>query len=136
MWSDLLKPWQACFELAWEAYCEDCIPIGAVVTDENGKILSRGRNRVYPRWMWEQRPSTGADIAHAEVESKARCLLKPLPSLILLWERKGQNDFDRGSDQRRGRGGLQRDCPGVARLRQRRGNGRRSPGQVSDIRSP
>jgi tRNA(adenine34) deaminase len=69
MWSDLLKPWQACFELAWEAYCEDCIPIGAVVTDENGKILSRGRNRVYPRWMWEQRPSTGADIAHAEVEA-------------------------------------------------------------------
>ena len=36
MWSDLLKPWQVCFELAWEAYCEDCIPIGAVVTDIGG----------------------------------------------------------------------------------------------------
>jgi len=69
MWSDLLKPWQVCFELAWEAYCEDCIPIGAVVTDKNGKIVSRGRNRVYPRWMWEQRPSQGAEIAHAELEA-------------------------------------------------------------------
>jgi tRNA(adenine34) deaminase len=69
MWSDLLKPWQACFELAWEAYCDDCIPIGAVVTDAKGKILSRGRNRVYPRRVWEQRPSPGVEIAHAELEA-------------------------------------------------------------------
>jgi tRNA(adenine34) deaminase len=69
MWSDLQKPWQACFELAWTAYCDDCIPIGAVVTDASGKILSRGRNRVYPRRMWTQRPSPGAEIAHAELEA-------------------------------------------------------------------
>ena len=69
MWSDLLEPWQACFELAWEAYCDDCIPIGAVVTDANGKIISRGRNRVYPRRMWVQRPSPGVEIAHAELEA-------------------------------------------------------------------
>jgi tRNA(adenine34) deaminase len=69
MWSDLLKPWQVCLELAWEAYCEDCVPIGAVVTDTEGKILSRGRNRVYPRYLWEQRPSLGAEIAHAELEA-------------------------------------------------------------------
>jgi hypothetical protein len=52
MWSDLTPAWQACLELAWEAYCDDCIPIGAVVTDEGGVVLSRGRNRVYPRSMW------------------------------------------------------------------------------------
>jgi len=72
MWSELLKPWQVCLELAWEAYCDDCIPIGAVVTDANGKILSSGRNRVYPRWMWEQRPSPGVEIAHAELEALQR----------------------------------------------------------------
>jgi tRNA(adenine34) deaminase len=72
MWSDLLEPWQVCFELAWEAYCEDCIPIGAVVTDAGGKIVSRGRNRIYPRWMWELGPSPGAEIAHAELEALQR----------------------------------------------------------------
>ena len=68
MWSELDKPWQACLELAWEAYCADCVPIGAVVTDADGNILSRGRNRVYPRYMWKERP-LGAEIAHAEVEA-------------------------------------------------------------------
>jgi tRNA(adenine34) deaminase len=68
MWSDLTPAWQACIELAWEAYCDDCIPIGAAVADEHGKVLSRGRNRVYPRGMWKQHP-IGAGIAHAEVEA-------------------------------------------------------------------
>jgi tRNA(adenine34) deaminase len=68
MWDDLSAPWQACLELAWEAYCDDCVPIGAVVTDPDGVILSRGRNRVYPREWWKSRPC-GAEIAHAEVEA-------------------------------------------------------------------
>jgi Cytosine/adenosine deaminases len=68
MWSELDKPWQACLELAWEAYCDDCVPIGAVVTNAGGNILSRGRNRVYPRYMWKEHP-LGAEIAHAEVEA-------------------------------------------------------------------
>jgi tRNA(Arg) A34 adenosine deaminase TadA len=72
MWSDLTPPWQACVELAWEAYCDDCIPIGAVVTDAGGSILSRGRNRIYPRWSWKERPSHGAELAHAEVEALQR----------------------------------------------------------------
>jgi tRNA(Arg) A34 adenosine deaminase TadA len=69
VWEEISTPWQACLELAWKAYCDDCVPIGAVVTDAKGNILSRGRNRVYPRWMWEQRPSPGAEIAHAELEA-------------------------------------------------------------------
>lgn len=68
MWSDLTPAWQACLELAWEAYCDDCIPIGAVVADANGKILTRGRNRVYPRSAWKEHPF-GVEIAHAEVEA-------------------------------------------------------------------
>jgi tRNA(adenine34) deaminase len=72
MWSDLLEPWQVCFELAWEAYCDDCIPIGAVVTDADGRILARGRNRIIPRRLWAQQPSPGVEIAHAELEALQR----------------------------------------------------------------
>ena len=67
MWSELPKPWQICLELAWEAYCEDCIPIGAVVTGPDGNVLTRGRNRVYEKI----KPGgvNGAALAHAEVEA-------------------------------------------------------------------
>lgn len=68
MWSDLLKPWQVCLELAWEAYCEDCFPIGAVVTNAGGEVISRGRNRVFEKHFPGGR-SNGHALAHAEVEA-------------------------------------------------------------------
>ncbi len=46
MWENLSLPWQAALEMAWEAYCSGTIPIGAVVADANGNIVSRGRNRI------------------------------------------------------------------------------------------
>jgi tRNA(adenine34) deaminase len=68
MWESLSPPWQACLELAWEACCDDCYPIGAVVVGADGAILSKGRNRVYPQRRWtDQMP--GVDLAHAEVEA-------------------------------------------------------------------
>jgi tRNA(Arg) A34 adenosine deaminase TadA len=67
-WNELSPPWQACIELAWEAYCDDCIPIGAVVTDAAGTILSRGRNRIYEKPT--ARGHTRNDqLAHAEMEA-------------------------------------------------------------------
>jgi tRNA(adenine34) deaminase len=68
MWETLSTPWQACLELAWEAYCDDCYPIGAVVTGPDGIILSRGRNRIYEKVKatWH---TNGAELAHAEVEA-------------------------------------------------------------------
>ncbi|HEX7541955.1 MAG TPA: nucleoside deaminase [Anaerolineales bacterium] len=68
MWADLLKPWQVCLELAWEAYCDDCYPIGAVVTDADGNVLTRGRNRIYEKTTRLGR-LPGNEIAHAEVEA-------------------------------------------------------------------
>jgi tRNA(Arg) A34 adenosine deaminase TadA len=47
LWETLSEPWRACIEEAWTAYCFDSLPIGAVVTDASGRILSRGRNRIY-----------------------------------------------------------------------------------------
>lgn len=44
MWAELSQPWQAALEEAWSAYCAGSIPIGAVVTDAMGKVISRGRN--------------------------------------------------------------------------------------------
>jgi tRNA(Arg) A34 adenosine deaminase TadA len=68
MWSDLLRPWQACFELAWEAYCDNCIPIGAVVTDTGGEVISQGRNHVYKRSLPDEHLK-GQPLAHAEMEA-------------------------------------------------------------------
>ena len=44
MWNDLTPAWQTAFELAWEAFCHGSIPIGAIITDEAGRVLSTGRN--------------------------------------------------------------------------------------------
>jgi tRNA(adenine34) deaminase len=46
LWESLSPPWQAALEMAWEAYCANTIPIGAVVADKHGNIVSRGRNRI------------------------------------------------------------------------------------------
>jgi len=45
LWDRLSPPWQASLEEAWIAYCAGSVPIGAVVSDEQGNLLSRGRNR-------------------------------------------------------------------------------------------
>ena len=68
MWEELDTPWQACLELAWEAYCNDCYPIGAVITDGSGKILTRGRNRIYEKRVRHGR-ERGNELAHAEVDA-------------------------------------------------------------------
>jgi len=45
MWETLAPPWQACLEETWDACCAGNVPIGAVITDANGEIVARGRNR-------------------------------------------------------------------------------------------
>ena len=49
VWKELSEPWRAGVEEAWEAYQSGSLPIGAVVTDAHGNILSRGRNRIHER---------------------------------------------------------------------------------------
>lgn len=49
MWQDLERPWQVAFEMAWESYKNGTIPIGAVITDVEGNIVSKGRNRIRDR---------------------------------------------------------------------------------------
>ena len=44
MWCDLTKEWQRAFEEAWISFQGGSIPIGAIITDQNGNVLMTGRN--------------------------------------------------------------------------------------------
>ena len=68
MWETLTEPWRTCVDLAWEAYRAASLPIGAVVTDVDGNVLSRGRNRIHER-SGESGTLFGHKLAHAEVNA-------------------------------------------------------------------
>lgn len=57
-----------CVEEAWEAYRANSLPIGAVVTDAHGNVISRGRNRIHER-SGEDGPLFGHKLAHAELNA-------------------------------------------------------------------
>jgi len=67
-WRQLEPAWRAAFELAWEAFAVPTIPVGAVVTDADGSVLARGRNR-----MFDASAPTGqifgTRVAHAEINA-------------------------------------------------------------------
>src|SRR6266540_2823018 len=56
------------FELAWDAFGIPTIPVGAVVTDADGSVIARGRNRFF-----DTSPSDGqifgSRVAHAEINA-------------------------------------------------------------------
>jgi len=54
--------------MAWEAYCDDCIPIGAAVTGPAGEVLTRGRNHIYNDWD-RRRSVRGIVLEHAEMDA-------------------------------------------------------------------
>ncbi len=60
MWDRVAEPWKIAFSQGWEAFRKGSIPIGAVVTDEIGNVISMGRNRMYESGALNPR------IAHAE----------------------------------------------------------------------
>ncbi len=67
-WDTLEAPWQCCLEEAWTAYCMGSIPIGAAITDQHGRVVARGRNRIFE----ETAPGKllcGHFLAHAEMNA-------------------------------------------------------------------
>ena len=63
----LEAPWDEVFELMWEAYRAGTVPVGAVVTDESGAIVARGRNRIFDEPAGRE---LGASrLAHAEINA-------------------------------------------------------------------
>ncbi len=69
MWETLSPAWQVCFEQAWEAYCAGSIPIGAALTNHGGKILSKGRNRIFEQTCELRNQLYGTPLAHAEINA-------------------------------------------------------------------
>jgi len=69
-WEGLDDPWRRAFGLAWEAFVEGSIAVGAVVLGPDGGVLAEGRNRAAGT---EAVPGqvVGAAIAHAEVNALA-----------------------------------------------------------------
>lgn len=67
-WNQLDLGWQSAFNLAWNAYMENTIPIGAVIQNEEGIVVSSAQNLIYS--------ATGTfpqiydhKLAHAEINS-------------------------------------------------------------------
>jgi tRNA(adenine34) deaminase len=63
----LRAPWPEVFSLMWEAYLAGTIPVGAVVVDEAGEVVGRGRNRTFDKGRDKQ--LSGSRLAHAEVNA-------------------------------------------------------------------
>jgi tRNA(Arg) A34 adenosine deaminase TadA len=65
---ELEPAWRAALELAWQAFGAGTIPVGAIVTDTDGTVLSRGRNRMFE----SSAPAGeifGSRVAHAEINA-------------------------------------------------------------------
>jgi tRNA(Arg) A34 adenosine deaminase TadA len=70
-WATLDAPWREAFQLAWEAFGAGTIPVGAVVVDESGTVVTRGRNRIFETTAAPGQLA-GTRLAHAEVNALAQ----------------------------------------------------------------
>ncbi len=66
-WSEIPYLWQQSFETAWESFLEGSRPIGAIVVNEKGEIVARGKSST-------KKQTSGSsvfynEIAHAEVNA-------------------------------------------------------------------
>jgi tRNA(Arg) A34 adenosine deaminase TadA len=71
-WNELDRydgPWIDAFVLMWEAYEAGTIPVGAVVADETGRVVARGRNRIFDEP--DERQLGRTRLAHAEINALA-----------------------------------------------------------------
>jgi tRNA(adenine34) deaminase len=79
MWNDLSEPWKRAFELAWISYNRDTIPIGAVITDTEGTIVSEGRNRIFD--VTSSHILAGTYMAHAEMTAMSQLIEDEHPNI-------------------------------------------------------
>jgi tRNA(Arg) A34 adenosine deaminase TadA len=63
----LPSPWPEVFSLMWEAYDAGEIPVGAVITDSSGDVVSRGRNRMFE--VAAEGAFARSRLAHAEINA-------------------------------------------------------------------
>jgi tRNA(Arg) A34 adenosine deaminase TadA len=66
LWADIPPAWQTCIELAFDAYGQGTVPVGAVLVDAGGREVARGRNALYAGGP-NGAPLAGTHLAHAEM---------------------------------------------------------------------
>ena len=59
-WKNLELPWKEAFLQGWIAFCNGSVPIGAIICDQNGAILTKARNHINERYFPNNK------VAHAE----------------------------------------------------------------------
>jgi tRNA(adenine34) deaminase len=81
-WTQLAHPWRAAFDLAWEAFRAGSPPVGAVVVNEAGAVIGRGRSRRHEA-VAPVGELAGSRIAHAEVNALAALPVESGPDVWL-----------------------------------------------------
>lgn len=66
-WADVSPLWQQAFELAWQSHRAGSNPIGALVSDASGRVVSTGKSAV--RAEMKDVVVCHNEIAHAEVNA-------------------------------------------------------------------
>lgn len=75
-WNNLNQIWQKVFELSWISFCEGNLPIAAVIADEEGNILSTGRNHYR-----NSNKFLNPKVDHAESECVQKLDIKRYPNV-------------------------------------------------------
>ncbi len=60
-WENLETPWKEAFAQGWIAFRNGSVPIGSVICNQNGEILTKARNHINERYFPNNK------IAHAEM---------------------------------------------------------------------
>jgi len=60
-WENLEIPWKEAFSQGWIAFCHGSVPIGSVICDQDGNILTKARNHIYENYFPNNK------VAHAEM---------------------------------------------------------------------
>ncbi|WP_422123565.1 nucleoside deaminase [Planococcus sp. X10-3] len=66
-WKDIPEVWQECFKEAWKSFQEGSRPIGAVITDKDDAIISRGKSAAFN--TLKDSVISNNELAHAEINA-------------------------------------------------------------------
>lgn len=68
VWDELEYGWQMAFSKEWDAFCSGTIPVGAVIINETGELVSTGQNMIYVEKA-DSPAVFGSSLAHAEINA-------------------------------------------------------------------
>jgi tRNA(adenine34) deaminase len=68
-WHALSLPWRTAFDEAWASWCQGSLGVGAVIADEDDRIVARGHNQFFHSGPG---PISSTNMAHAEMNALAQ----------------------------------------------------------------